>query len=902
MDELILPGDEEMRIINVTFRALPYHMAEKSSSFIITPQALKNMLHLFKSLGMPKLRIPLSSDGIDLYTRLGTGLLSMVNKRSKQVLIEAITFYKGDFTLIMVLVCLGYGCTVCFAMSTQQDIYAAGSESRPPMLNKENYIPWSSRLLRYAKSRPNGKLIHNSILNGPYVIKMIPEPGDANRDINITETSYLQTDDELSDKELKKIEADDQAIQTILLGLPKDIYAVVDSCETAQEIQLRVQQMMKGSDIKIQEKKAKLFNEWERFTSNEGESIESYYHRFLKLMNDLKRNKHFPEKIASNLKFLNNLQPKWSRHVTIVHQTKDLHTADYTQLYDFLKYNQKEMVRGNGRNQFRQYTGQNIGNSAGYNDVIGNQKKDPFPPLSKMMNMKSRGLQVVMCLEIAISCPPSPVGNSLLGHCSAASGPSSSHLWKVGSVTTYTLPFTPYHRAFSLVAGFGGSKLTWLRQKASSLKARLTRLKGESHASVCGSWSHTLIPTGSRSRPTALPKPIIISVPRPHCWKGSASKPYVELSPHTAPLGMESGIPKKRKNSLHPYAQVILLPGLDHVSQTISVHMAQDDSIYRGQNRIRKMEFLDFLTRPRLRVLWTLRPPATSGSKHLEGNFYREGFNPATEVMGDHWSDALGETYSQGVTGGVYRARSSALALIKLMRTLEKKGLRLRKASATFLLIAQLRAGTQLVALPCNTCMKVSTIPLRTCFLVHMSRAGRVFHVLAGPLIRVDQGRTSLFTAWTTSVSNPVRSLCFHTSASVGTQRAAFAFGVPSYIYGFHPYTRNSTLLCLTQVNWFREHSATFWRLSFSTQFTAYVPFTPSHFEEHLPPRLTAAAGTELAGVSSSSLVMIAHSTKELYKWHYPSLLTRYYWIGLSPIVQDSPLLSPVGVQAVSQS
>nr|GFB20213.1 hypothetical protein [Tanacetum cinerariifolium] len=35
--------------------------------------------------------------------------------------------------------------------------------------------------------------------------------------------------------------------------------------------------------------------------------------------------------------------PEWSRHVTIVHQTKDLHTADYTQLYDFLKYNQKEV-------------------------------------------------------------------------------------------------------------------------------------------------------------------------------------------------------------------------------------------------------------------------------------------------------------------------------------------------------------------------------------------------------------------------------------------------------------------------------------------------------------------------------------------------------------------------------
>nr|GFC83547.1 hypothetical protein [Tanacetum cinerariifolium] len=125
-------------------------------------------------------------------------------------------------------------------MSTQQDIYAAGSEKRPLMLNKENYIPRSSRLLRYAKSRPNGKLIYNSILNGPYVRKMIPEPGDANRDINITKTSHLKTDDELFDKELKQIEADDQAIQTILLGLPEDIYAAVDSCETAQEIWLRV--------------------------------------------------------------------------------------------------------------------------------------------------------------------------------------------------------------------------------------------------------------------------------------------------------------------------------------------------------------------------------------------------------------------------------------------------------------------------------------------------------------------------------------------------------------------------------------------------------------------------------------------------------------------------------------
>nr|GEY52459.1 hypothetical protein [Tanacetum cinerariifolium] len=76
----------------------------------------------------------------------------------------------------------------------------AGSESRPPMLNKENYVSWSYRLLRYAKSRPNEKQIHNSILNGPYVRRMIAEPGDAERDVNVTETFHEQTDDELPER------------------------------------------------------------------------------------------------------------------------------------------------------------------------------------------------------------------------------------------------------------------------------------------------------------------------------------------------------------------------------------------------------------------------------------------------------------------------------------------------------------------------------------------------------------------------------------------------------------------------------------------------------------------------------------------------------------------------------
>nr|GEU96151.1 retrovirus-related Pol polyprotein from transposon TNT 1-94 [Tanacetum cinerariifolium] len=211
-------------------------------------------------------------------------------------------------------------------MSTQQDIYAVGLENHPPMLNKDNYVPWSSHIIRYTMSRPNGKMIVDSIKNGPYVRRMIATPGEPNLLVLVPGSFHKQTDEELTETDIKQMD----------------------------------------------EKKANLFNEWEKFTSTDGESIKSYYHRFMQLINDLKRNKHFPENIALNLKFLNNLQPEWKRHVTIVRQTKNLHETDFTQIYDFLKMNQEEdrqiqNVGGNGGNHFGQYAGQVAQNQQGFN-------------------------------------------------------------------------------------------------------------------------------------------------------------------------------------------------------------------------------------------------------------------------------------------------------------------------------------------------------------------------------------------------------------------------------------------------------------------------------------------------------------------------------------------------------
>nr|GEY51204.1 hypothetical protein [Tanacetum cinerariifolium]GEY53277.1 hypothetical protein [Tanacetum cinerariifolium] len=105
------------------------------------------------------------------------------------------------------------------------------------------------------------------------------------------------------------IEIDDQAIQTILLGLPEDIYATVDSCETAQEIWLRVQQMMKGSDIGIQEKKAKLFNEWERqmqmIGGNGGNQFRQYAGQNARNLNGYNAVQNVENQVAQNPKVQN---------------------------------------------------------------------------------------------------------------------------------------------------------------------------------------------------------------------------------------------------------------------------------------------------------------------------------------------------------------------------------------------------------------------------------------------------------------------------------------------------------------------------------------------------------------------------------------------------------------------
>nr|GEV59026.1 hypothetical protein [Tanacetum cinerariifolium] len=91
----------------------------------------------------------------------------------------------------------------------------------------------------------------------------------------------------------------------------------------------------------LENKHSKSFAKWLR--KEDGESLESYYSRFYKMMNELIRNQCNVTNHQVNVQLLLQLQPQWQRFVTLVKQSQDLKTVSYHKLYDILKQHQHEV-------------------------------------------------------------------------------------------------------------------------------------------------------------------------------------------------------------------------------------------------------------------------------------------------------------------------------------------------------------------------------------------------------------------------------------------------------------------------------------------------------------------------------------------------------------------------------
>nr|GFA00962.1 Gag-Pol polyprotein [Tanacetum cinerariifolium] len=142
-------------------------------------------------------------------------------------------------------------------------IMEAGSKDRPPML-----APESSIQVRLEDTKVP-----------------ISEGSPITTTERIHET-YKNVSQEIRDQ----LNAEAEAVQIILTGIDNDIYSTVDACPNEREMWKAIERLKQGESINVQDLETNLYWEFGKFTSHDGESLESYYSRFYKMMNELIKN------------------------------------------------------------------------------------------------------------------------------------------------------------------------------------------------------------------------------------------------------------------------------------------------------------------------------------------------------------------------------------------------------------------------------------------------------------------------------------------------------------------------------------------------------------------------------------------------------------------------------------
>ncbi|GJS11122.1 hypothetical protein Tco_0367918 [Tanacetum coccineum] len=154
-------------------------------------------------------------------------------------------------------------------------IMEAGGKDNPLILAHGNYVEWKSRIERYIDTKPNHELIPYCLENPPYEYKWIP---------NTTPKTPATRG---------------------------DLYQV--GTHIQKESRRAMQLLKQGKSINVQDLESSLFWDFGKFTSWEGETLDSYYSRFYKMMNELVRNQCIVTNYQLNVQFLLQLKPEWQR-------------------------------------------------------------------------------------------------------------------------------------------------------------------------------------------------------------------------------------------------------------------------------------------------------------------------------------------------------------------------------------------------------------------------------------------------------------------------------------------------------------------------------------------------------------------------------------------------------------
>nr|GEW55084.1 hypothetical protein [Tanacetum cinerariifolium] len=117
------------------------------------------------------------------------------------------------------------------------------------------------------------------------------------------------------------------------LGLPKDIYTLINHYTDAKDIWDNVKMLLEGSELTKEDRESQLYDDFEHFRQHKGETIHDYYVWFAKLINDMRNIKITMSRMQLN--------------------TKGLKDSNYDQLYAYLKQHEGGGAAGYGGVQNR---------------------------------------------------------------------------------------------------------------------------------------------------------------------------------------------------------------------------------------------------------------------------------------------------------------------------------------------------------------------------------------------------------------------------------------------------------------------------------------------------------------------------------------------------------------------
>nr|GEY08115.1 hypothetical protein [Tanacetum cinerariifolium] len=110
----------------------------------------------------------------------------------------------------------------------------SGADNPPPMLEKDMYDSWKSRMELYMLNRQHGRMILKSVKNGPLLWPTVEENG-------VTGTKKYS---ELSATEAIQADYDVKVTNIILQGLPPEVHALVSTHKVTKELWERIQMLM----------------------------------------------------------------------------------------------------------------------------------------------------------------------------------------------------------------------------------------------------------------------------------------------------------------------------------------------------------------------------------------------------------------------------------------------------------------------------------------------------------------------------------------------------------------------------------------------------------------------------------------------------------------------------------